>query len=1435
MVFFSFRSSGQLTTQRKYSIGLEGRLSQTLDLKSAGTLLILTNAYDYATIQFDSVTASTVLIRLDSNYDTLWVKRLPNFSSRNCILNSNNEIILVGGKVASTGLQTFSLGLQILKISLSGSILMSKYKFGSSNYTSNLNTIVRANILEYKPNSYIMTLSGNYFGISDKLDLNILKLNSNLDIVDIKKIIRDEINKIDFFIDNKIAKKGNTEFVVYYNNFSDFIYNLGTSLSNFLVIDTGLTNIQYKQLRSNDKIYIKSIIADDNNNLLIGGQMFSRKLIRNQFDTGDYINHFLTKVKFNNSISNFSKTLLFKVNFKAKQIQDKTYYYQYLGSTYVVNFSSGYYGSGSTQVHDSIIRNFRTTIFKIDSTLSIKWNKRLHVYGSSDTANFENNDITFNNGLSVIDNNLFFKADKIVSTSYQTNINSILTEQMKDELGFSITMIDTLGNNALCNATTTDILQKIDSLEFINLPVINFSQNGFQLENNTQLSLNIPLRKISNVCLPLKKAKSKFFWSAFNSNGFSTIVCKDAKLNIYDRSYNEPKTWHWIFPPQANISELDSLYLPDVQSIFNQAGIYPVKLVTTNDAGSDTSTQYITVINFIPQPNLGNDTLLCAGDTLKIIYQNPPNSLHYFNGPNGNTTSDTLLISESGQYEITAYTACGYLYDTINVNFADKPNANFGFATTCNNLNVVFTDSSLLNSNPSLTYTYAYKLALAPATTYTNFSSLANNNFTFVAYDSFDIRLVVKSNLSCVTNDTTVKRIILKAKPVAGFGYANNCGSLQVAFTSNATITAGSIALQQYFVGNTLIGTGANVNYNFASYGSYQINHVVKSNFGCVSDTLTQTVVVKDKPTLSLSILRDSVCANTNYTIAANAAVNASTITNYNWVKDNVLQPIAINQLTDNQPTGIYTYKVVTTSAQSCKSDTATKIITVASKPAASFSTTSTCGSKLINITSGATVINDNITSHYINYGDGTVVFMNPHNTTYTYANYGTYTLKYVAKGSVGCISDTAYSTVVVKDKPTLSIAYNNDACNNKIFTLTATAAVNASTITNYTWLKDGVVVLTNSNILTQNNAAGTYIYKLVATANTGCISDTVIQSVTVEKYPTTLFTAVSGCVGKNILLTNTSINNNILGAITYTWITSDGQTSNAVLPNFSFVTSGTKIIQLKTNTQNNCADSTSKTITIDDFPKANFNITEACLGKKITIENNSLGATNYAWQTSNGELSIATVPDFIFSTAGNYTISLTVATPNNCSDAINKSISIQAVKLFTKPAIDTNALVNQPMQLSITGASTYIWQPSVGNLQLSNSPTPIFTATQTGTYPLLIEGTTVGGCKGSASININVFAANNYVWIPNAFTPNGDGLNDKIKITCSGLQSLTNFTLYNRYGEIVYTQNTCNAKGWDGIFKGIAQPIGAFVYYWTGVDFRGKAVSGKGTVMLVR
>lgn len=165
----------------------------------------------------------------------------------------------------------------------------------------------------------------------------------------------------------------------------------------------------------------------------------------------------------------------------------------------------------------------------------------------------------------------------------------------------------------------------------------------------------------------------------------------------------------------------------------------------------------------------------------------------------------------------------------------------------------------------------------------------------------------------------------------------------------------------------------------------------------------------------------------------------------------------------------------------------------------------------------------------------------------------------------------------------------------------------------------------------------------------------------------------------------------------------------------------------------------------------------------------------------------------------------------------------------------DTIALKNQPLQLkgidlNNAGSSGYSWLPSSGlnNLTIAN---PIAIVDKDITYQLTV--TTANGCKSRDSILIKIFDLPE-IYVPNAFSPNGDGLNDILKVKPVGLKSLKSFRIFDRWGSMLFS-TTDMAKGWDGSFKSSAQPGGVYVWIAEGVLFNGEIIKRKGIVTLIR
>lgn len=247
-------------------------------------------------------------------------------------------------------------------------------------------------------------------------------------------------------------------------------------------------------------------------------------------------------------------------------------------------------------------------------------------------------------------------------------------------------------------------------------------------------------------------------------------------------------------------------------------------------------------------------------------------------------------------------------------------------------------------------------------------------------------------------------------------------------------------------------------------------------------------------------------------------------------------------------------------------------------------------------------------------------------------------------------------------------------------------------------------------------------------------------------------------------------------------------------------------------------------------------------------------GTVNYSWGPSNlvdniGSINaIATPP-----AAGNHTFVLTVTDNYGCNYS---ETSKMTVTMLPNPAPfagnDTNAVYGIPHNLYGSGAGpggNYQW--SLATLPMPNGSAVFTNADRASAsvifqplgnpqgitynenyYNVVLRTSDAGGCTGYDTVKVHVYQGPTY-YCPNAFSPNGDGVNDVFRPIPVGIVSTEFFRIYNRYGQIVFETNRF-MDGWDGRFKGDPQPVGAYVWILKGKDRNGKQIQTKGTVMLV-
>jgi gliding motility-associated-like protein len=98
----------------------------------------------------------------------------------------------------------------------------------------------------------------------------------------------------------------------------------------------------------------------------------------------------------------------------------------------------------------------------------------------------------------------------------------------------------------------------------------------------------------------------------------------------------------------------------------------------------------------------------------------------------------------------------------------------------------------------------------------------------------------------------------------------------------------------------------------------------------------------------------------------------------------------------------------------------------------------------------------------------------------------------------------------------------------------------------------------------------------------------------------------------------------------------------------------------------------------------------------------------------------------------------------------------------------------------------------------------------------------------------VKIFRTSPQIFVPTAFTPNGDGRNEIVAPVAVGLTKIDYFRIFNRWGQLVF-QTTVNGKGWDGKIGGKDQGTATYVWIVKGTDFTGKGVFAKGSVTLIR
>jgi len=385
-------------------------------------------------------------------------------------------------------------------------------------------------------------------------------------------------------------------------------------------------------------------------------------------------------------------------------------------------------------------------------------------------------------------------------------------------------------------------------------------------------------------------------------------------------------------------------------------------------------------------------------------------------------------------------------------------------------------------------------------------------------------------------------------------------------------------------------------------------------------------------------------------------------------------------------------------------------------------------------------------------------------------------------------------------------------------------------------WYKDDIPIPGARFSIYHVTESGTY--HAVLSNLGGCRLKTSLKTINISSKPRAGFIADTSryCLAENIFrFTNTS--SNTVGVMQYKWKFGDGTQANTRDVAHSYTRPGIYEVKLIVTANGICSDSVMSVIEVYPSPEPLFAATSSCINLPVSIINNTIDSgrypVNYVWNFGNGVTSLLrNPPSPVYFLPGVYNISLSVNSAL-CPSPIRiarQQIIIEkpepGIRYPLKIAVENLLLQLEARQIG----NVFLWKPADG-LNSSSSRMPVFRAMEDKSYN--IEMKTGRGCV-TVDTQLVVVIKNIGIYVPGAFTPDNNGLNDLLKPVLFGIKTLLHFKVYNRWGKLMFQSNNADA-GWDGMYKGIRQEMNTYTWLLEAIGADGRKYVKSGTVVLIR
>ena len=887
------------------------------------------------------------------------------------------------------------------------------------------------------------------------------------------------------------------------------------------------------------------------------------------------------------------------------------------------------------------------------------------------------------------------------------------------------------------------------------------------------------------------------------------------------------------------------------------AGSYPIKVTAQNPTSDGCNgIQEIDMELQVFEPPTASFNFTTNGcvsspvnfvDNTSTVGGRPIAHWHWNFGDNttaNDVTPTTHTYAGPGSYPVkyTVISDIGCKADTVTntVVLNDPPVAAFSpVVPFCVGQTVTFTDNSSVNTGSIAKWTWDFGEG-TPVIATTN----AAQTHTYATTGVKTITLKVETASGCQSALTT-HTITVNPNPVVAFNLPNVCLPVGAAqFNSASTIADGTESQFTYlwnFGDATPNAAVQNPLHNYTGTGPYSVSLTVTSNNGCITTAAQNLSTIYAEPK-AIFAQPAEVCLGvaTSFTDQSNAP--GSTITGWLWNFGDLNSSTSPNPTNTYANAGNYTATLTVTSAVGCKSvstaNIATQQVTVNSLPAANFNISlpgcAGRGVTFTNISLPGTPNGGTITKWTWNYGDATpqTVLTNGAPLIHTYANASAtpYPATLQVETDKGCVSTVFTKPVTINANPTAAFTVPAICVNDVLapFNDASTGGVTAE------WnFGDVNANAGNPNISNQQNAthhftvANDYTVQLISTNAAGC-KDTITHPLSVNGgVLTPQFTVENTdplCSNKMITIKDVStIDKGKILRLDIYWDYPDltnkttdnspaaGKTYTHTYPQLFTPATKTYNVRYVISSGVSCNAEIIQPIEMLAVPQLAFSaVLPVCSNvppfqvAPVQLVNNLPGTGVFSGTgiSSSGLFNPQTAG------AGTHPVTYTFTGTNGCINSADQTVVIDPTPVADAGpdkflleggfVVLTPTLVpNIPVTYTWTPAQ-YLNNPSVANAQAA-PPTDY-------TYKLTV--TSDKGCTDDDEVFVKLLKS---LVIPNIFSPNGDGINDKWVIEHLDTYPGCTIQIYNRYGQMV--QKFVNYSPWDGKISGQDAPIGTYYY----------------------